>query len=259
MTPTAKRLVILYGIGGLSDVGRHAILVALERPTVEKIKVITTFPEELDKPNWECGCEGGHTNPFNDPENSSKLEMIRIDNWKSLQPNLAEHFQGVDGVISCLGHRQPGKKYPELIKKGLIAFDGNKQVIQAMEEAEVDRAVVISSIAINGDKSWPHWANGFMKILFETLGRKSRKDLEAMEEIYMKSSLDYLFVRPVGISEDAVPVGKYWLQDPGNKKEVVCGNMAKIDVARFMVDQALDPTFHKTSKTVGGEPGSPMM
>ncbi len=32
--------------------------------------------------------------------------------------------------------------------------------------------------------------------------------------------------------------------------------MAKIDVARFMVDQAVNPAFHKISKTVGAEPGT---
>ena len=58
--------------------------------------------------------------------------------------------------------------------------------------------------------------------------------------------------------EDVVPVGKYYLQEPGNKNVVVGGNMAKMDVARFMVDQAVNPTFHRTSKTVGAEPGTPM-
>ena len=260
MTPsTASRLVVLYGIGGLSDVGRHAILAALEHPSVQKITVITEYPEKLDEKQWECGCPGGHTNPFNNPENASKLDMVKIDTWKKLQPDLARHFQGADAVVSCLGHRQPGKKYPELIEKGLVAYDGNKQVIQAMQETKIDRAVVISSIALKGDnKSWPHWANGIMKLLFLTLNRKAKKDLEAMEEEYLKSSLDYLFVRTVGISEDFVPKGEYFRQDHGKKEEVVGGNMAKMDVARFMVDQAVNPTFHKTSKTVGSKPGSPM-
>jgi len=96
-----------------------------------------------------------------------------------------------------------------------------------------------------------------MKFCFRTLFRKARKDLEAMEKIYVESSLDYLFVRPVGISEECVPVGEYFIQDPGNKEVVVGGDMAKMDVARFMVDQALNPTFHRTSKTIGAEPDSP--
>lgn len=259
MTPTATRsLVILYGIGGLSDVGRHAILAALEKPEVSKITVITEYPEKLDEKNWDS--YGDKTNPFNNPEFAPRLKMVKVeDSWKKPQANLASHFQGADAVISCLGHRQPGFKYKELIKKGLIAYDGNKQVIQAMQEAKVDRAVVITSIGLGGDDgAWKHWAADILKAMFKTVTRKAKKDLEAMEKLYVESPLDYLFVRPVGISEDCEPAGKYFIQEPGNKKEVVGGNMAKIDVARFMVDQALNPTFHKTTKTVGAEPGTAM-
>eukprot|EP00526_Cylindrotheca_closterium_P015118 CAMPEP_0113659190 /NCGR_PEP_ID=MMETSP0017_2-20120614/32184_1 /TAXON_ID=2856 /ORGANISM="Cylindrotheca closterium" /LENGTH=253 /DNA_ID=CAMNT_0000573641 /DNA_START=73 /DNA_END=831 /DNA_ORIENTATION=+ /assembly_acc=CAM_ASM_000147 len=253
MTPAKRSLVILYGIGGLSDVGRHAILAALEKPEVSKITVITEYPEKLDEKNWES--HGEKTNPFNNPEFSPRLGMVKVeDSWKKPQTNLASHFTGADAVISCLGHRQPGMKYKELLKKGLVAYDGNKQVIEAMQEAKVDRAVVITSIGLKGDDgAWPHWAAKFMKYMFKTVARKARKDLEAMEELYLESPLDYLFVRPVGISEEHEPVGKYFIQEPGNKEKVVGGDMAKIDVARFMVDQALNPTFHKTTKTVGAE------
>lgn len=61
----------------------------------------------------------------------------------------------------------------------------------------------------------------------------------------MESSLDYLFVRPVGIGEEVEEAGKYYLQKPGER--AVGGNMAKIDVARFMVDEAVKPSLHKCS------------
>lgn len=94
--------------------------------------------------------------------------------------------------------------------------------------------------------------------MFLSCARKAKKDLEAMENLYLESSLDYLFVRPVGISEEREPTGEYYVQEEGSKKDVVGGDMAKIDAARFMVDQALNPTFHKTYRTVGSKPGSPM-
>lgn len=132
-----KKLVVLYGIGGLSDIGRHAILAGLEKKNVEHITVITEYPELLDETNWECGCSDGHTNPFNVEEYASKLTMVKIDSWKNDQPNLSVHFQDADAVISCIGHRQPGWKYKELRTKGLIACDGSKQIIKAMQEARV--------------------------------------------------------------------------------------------------------------------------
>lgn len=195
--------------------------------------------------------------------------MVKIDSWKNNQPGLAKHFEGASAVVSCLGHRQPGWKYPELKERGLIAYDGSKQVIAAMEEAKVNRVVAITSMAIKGDRSWPHWATKFMACLFMTFQRKAGKDLEAMEDAYTESSLDYLLVRPVGIGEEVVPKGRYYLQEAGKKKVrdeyggevidgIVGGNMAKLDVARFMVDEAVNPTLHKTSKTVGAKPGTPM-
>ena len=255
----SSRLVILYGIGGLSDVGRHAILAALENESVKHITVITEYPEKLDDKSYECNCfpDVGHTNPFNDPEQVSKLEMVKIDSWKSEQADLYKHFQDANAVISCMGHRQPGWKHPELIQRGLIAYDGNRQVIKAMEEAQVNRVVVISSFGLKtDDKVWHHWARKLMSFLMNTFMRKAKNDLEAMEELYTKSSLDYLIVRPVGISEDKEPLGEWYLQEPN--AEAVGGNMAKLDVARFMVSEALTPSLHKTSKVVGAKPGSPM-
>jgi len=98
-----------YPLGGLSDVGRHAILAALEKPSIEKITVITEYPEKLDDENWECNCyPEGHVNPF--IIEASKLEMVKVDTWKNEQSDLAKHFDGATGVVSCLGHRQPGWK-----------------------------------------------------------------------------------------------------------------------------------------------------
>ena len=252
-----KKLIVLYGIGGLSDVGRHAILAGLEKKNVEHITVITEYPDMLDDENWDCGCPDGHTNPFKDEAHAAKLTMIKIDSWKNEQPDLHDHFQGVDAVVSCLGHRQPGWKNKDLIKRGLVARDGNKQVIKAMEKANVERVITISSFGLNrGEKSWPHVATKFMRLCFLTFMRKARKDLQAMEKLFKKSTLNYLIVMPVGIGEEVVPDGKYFVQEPG--EEAVGGSMAKMDVARYMVDEAIQPTTVRGSKVVGSAPGTPM-
>jgi len=245
------KLVILYGIGGLSDVGRHAILAALEK-NVSHITVITSFPEKLDEKNWDS--YGDKTNPFDDVANKGRLEMVKVDSWKDELPS--KHFEGAGAVVSCLGHRQPGWKYKELMSKGLIAFEGNSRVIKAMGEANVERVVTISSFGLNGDRQWKHPAAKIMTCLFNTFIRKAGKDLTKSERAYQASSLDYLIVRPVGIGEEVEPCGKYYLQEVG--EDVVGGNMAKIDAARFMVDEAMKPSLHRCSKVVGSKPGTPM-
>jgi hypothetical protein len=60
--------------------------------------------------------------------------MIKIGTWTKEQPDLAKHFVGAMGVVSCLGHRQPGGD----------------------EREKIDRAIVITSIALKGDRPWPH-------------------------------------------------------------------------------------------------------
>lgn len=261
MTPNAaaRRLVVLYGIGGLSDVGRHAILAALEHSTVEKITIVTEYPELLQDSNWECNCTGGHTDPTApDSPHASKLDMVHIDTWKNSQPELAKHFHGADGVISCLGHRQPGILNPKLRKQGLVAHVGNKQVIQAMKKAKVERVVVCSSIGIQED-SPPmefHWGGKIMAFLFRTLCRKAFADLTEMELEYKAEEnrgLDYLFVRPVGLGEEVVPENKWFLQKEKGK-DALGGNMAKMDCARYLVQEALTPTRHRSGVVIGSEP-----
>ena len=86
-------LVILFGIGGLSDVGRHAVLAAAENKSVDRITVITEYPEKLSEKNWECNClTDGHINPFKISDYGSKLEMTKTNSWKEEQVDLSKHF-----------------------------------------------------------------------------------------------------------------------------------------------------------------------
>jgi len=68
-----------------------------EPPTIEKITVITEYPEKLNEKNWDSGSPSRrtHSNPFDDPRNASRLEMVEIDAWKrTIDRDLSEHFRG---------------------------------------------------------------------------------------------------------------------------------------------------------------------
>jgi hypothetical protein len=252
----AKRLVVLYGIGGLSDVGRHAILAALEQPSVSNITVITEYPDLLNEKQWECGCQPPHTNPATD--HPDKVHVIELTSaWDSDGNHvdlLKQHLAGADAVISCLGHRQPGWKNKELKKRGIVSAVANQQIIEAMKATPgLDRAVVISSMGVQED--WPpmefHWAGTIMKWLFQGPCKKTFKDLTQMELSYKSSDIDYLFVRPTGISEERIPENKWALQQKKGA-DVVGMDFAKMDCARFMVQEALNPTMHKRGVVIGG-------
>jgi nucleoside-diphosphate-sugar epimerase len=242
---TMARLVVLYGTGGLSDVGRHAVQAALERSDVESIKVLTQHPQLMEESNWKCGCEKPHE--FSE-QDRQRLEVIPVKSWK--EDNLVSHFTGATAVVSCLGNREP-------FIGGWVAQEGNRAVIQAMQANKITRAVVLSSSGVEED--WPplefSWAGKILAFIFVTIGRQAFQDLTMMERAYRVSDLDYLLVRPVGIGEDVVPVGEWYLQKEKHK-DVLFLNMAKFDLARYMVEEAVNPRKHKEAVVVGAKPPS---
>jgi hypothetical protein len=236
-------LVILYSKGGLGDVGRHAVQAALENNENSEIRVLAQHPETLDEKNWNCGCPEEHV--FTD-EQRKHIQIHKVESWE--KDDLSIRFQGATAVISCLGNRQ-------LFIGDRVAAKGSEAVIAAMKANNVSRVVAMSSVGIGDD--WPpmelNWSGKLLVFVFRTLGYRELHDLAHAEELYRSSDLDYLLVRPVGLGEDVKPVGKWWLQKQ-EQKDIVGFNMAKIDCARFMVEEALKPTLHKMAIVVGAEP-----
>jgi len=244
------RLVILYGVGGLSDVGRHAVQAALERPDdVESITVLTQFPEALQEANWKCGCEKPHA--FTDGE-KARMKVVTVKSWKDQHDELKVHFENATAVISCLGNRQPFVGHCD-------AAEGNVAVIDCVKQTpELNRVVVCTSVGIEED--WPaveffKFGQYIMSAMFMTISKASFRDLTAMERAYRataKNEVDFLLVRPVGIGEDVKPVNSWVLQTKKYGKDVELGiNMAKLDVARYMVEEAIHPTRHRDAVVIG--------
>lgn len=241
MKTEAAQLAVLYSKGGLGDVGRHAILAALERKDVSYIKVLSEHPETLEEKNWNCGCPQDHefTN-----EERDRIEIIPVKDWT----DITGHFEGVTAVVSCLGNRQP-------FLGDRSAKEGSKALVEAMNTHNISRVVAINSVGIGDDKPSLeyHWAGKVMDGLFSTICRRERNDLTKSEKCFRESDLDFLLIRPVGLGEDIVPVNEWFLQKVKFEDKVGI-NMAKLDVARFMVKEALEPTLHRTAVVIGNDP-----
>jgi hypothetical protein len=265
---TALHLVVLYGVGGLSDVGRHAILAGLERSKdeVSHITVITKHPELLKEENWNCGCENQpHTFSAEDEE---RITIVTIDKDKSWNDcDLSSYLtKSKDGtmltttIISCIGNRQPFIGHWD-------SADGNGALLRAIDSVRKEnsnstapfRVVILTACGINED--WPAFEFFWLgrvatAVIFMMLARKMYFDLKAMELLYQKSSpntVDYLLVRPVGISEDVIPINSWMLQKE-KYKHPLGFEMAKLDVARYMVEEALVPTRSRSSVVIGADP-----
>lgn len=226
----------------LGDVGRHAVLAALERDKVSTVKVLSQNIETLEEKNWNCGCPEDHG--FTE-EQRIRLELVPVkDNWK----DITMHLSGVDAVVSCLGTRQP-------FLGGRCATAGSKAVVHAMKENGISRVVSITSMGLNED--YPsmefHWAGKIMDGIFATVSRREANYLKGSEKVYRESDLDYLLIRPMGLAEDLAPSNERFVQKKKHK-DVVGTNIAKMDCGRFMVEEALNPTRHRTAVVVGGDP-----
>lgn len=92
-----------------------------------------------------------------------------------------------------------------------------------------------------------------MDVLFSTLSRREVNDLLGSEKTYQESDLDSLLVRPVGLAEDAIPAGEWFIQKEKHK-DIIGTNIAKMDCGRYMVEEALNPARHRTAVVVGSDP-----
>lgn len=245
----AKHLVVLYGQGGLSDVGRHAVEVVLREQPSCQLTVLTQHPELLKESNWNCGCPDGHSIV----EDPSKWKLVKVNKWDD--PTLLQHFSSCDAVISCLGNRQP--TLMDVPASSWCAADGNAMVIKAMQKHQIKRVVVCSSMGVEED--WPplefHWAGKIMACLFVLPGmaRRPFQDLTQMEKQYKATKdVDWLFVRPLGLGEDVVPTNRWKLQTEKYKDRDLSIELAKMDAARYLVEEALNPTRHCVGVVIGG-------
>jgi hypothetical protein len=67
---------------------------------------------------------------------------------------------------------------------------------------------------------------------------------------------NFLIVRSVILGETAKPVGGWYCQSAKHKDHPPCADFAKMDCARFMVQEAVDPSIRRRAVVVGGVPAA---
>jgi len=98
-----------------------------------------------------------------------------------------------------------------------------------------------------------HWAGGAMACLFKTISKREFRDLTKAEEtVKSAKEVDYLIIKPLGLGEDVVPTNEWKLQKK-KYEDTVDINLAKLDCARFMVQEAINPTIHNNAVVIGGQ------
>jgi len=245
---TGKTLGIFFSTGDLGDVGRHAVAAALELPQhmVDQVRVFSRQTETLEETQWKCACRQHHISD----SDKKRLRIIKLD---CTRDEIAPHLKGVDAVISCLGNRKPF--HPDCIAKV-----GTERILEAMIAAKVDRIAMLSSVGIADD--WPpmEWSRegNRLQAFFRTICWVQYQDLSGAELAVRKaeqqsSNLDFLIARPVLLPETTAPAGSWYLQK--NKYEDHPDvDLAKMDCARFMVQECIHCTISRKAVVVGDLP-----
>ncbi len=141
-------------------------------------------------------------------------------------------LQGTDAVVVSLGNTANNPDY--------IVSQGTQVILDAMQAlGQPQRIVVVSSLGVGESKDQVPFA---FKMLMKTALRKPMEDKERQEALVKSSGLDWIIVRPGGLTNGPA-TGQY---KSGLDPKIGAGQVARADVAAFVLQQVTDDTYlHK--------------
>ena len=262
--PNSIIMAIFFSTGDLGDVGRHVVEAALAMPVevLGEIRVFSKNIEKLNEANWSCGCPNKHGLLCPDDDipmhiQRQRLVLRKIDVCKD---SLTPHLAGVDVIISCLGNRNP-------FNSDFAAKLGTANILKSMTSLPIQHILMLSSVGISED--WPplEWSLDEGKRLqghFRTIGWMQYQDLSAAEMLltnFLRESsnsltnptrnIRSLVVRAVLLNETDKPTGEWCVQQRKHHDHPT-SHLAKMDCARFLVQEAIQPTIIERAVVVGG-------
>ncbi|MGB3135453.1 MAG: SDR family oxidoreductase, partial [Nodosilinea sp.] len=136
--------------------------------------------------------------------------------------------EGQDAVLSALGSSS--------LKRNPALTEGIKNIVKAMKQHHVKRLVYQSSLGVGDSRKQVSFLVRY--IIIPLVLRNAIADHEDKERIIRQSDLDWVIVRPAGLTDDS-PTGDYRY---GETIEFGA-KIARADVADFMLKQVADNAF----------------
>lgn len=164
------------------------------------------------------------------------LARMKIDHEKLyvvignvLDPGKVEEaVAGSEAVIITLGNTSDN---PDM-----VVSSGTEHIIQAMQKQGISRLVAVTSLGVGDSKDQVPLS---FKMLMKTVLRKTMEDKERQEELIRHSELDWIIVRPGGLT-NGPPTGNYTY---GVDPAIMAGQISRADAAEFVLKQLTDDTF----------------
>lgn len=149
--------------------------------------------------------------------------------------DVAACIAGAEAVVCSLGNT---KNNPA----GVVTT-GTKQIISAMQAAEVRRLVVVTSIGVGDSADQVPMA---FKLLMKTVLKGVMEDKEGQETAVKASNLDWIIIRPGGLT-DGPRTGSY---KAGMDKSIRAGQVSRADVAEFVLKQLTEDTYLRQTPAI---------
>lgn len=143
-----------------------------------------------------------------------------------------ETLAGSEAVCCSLGNTANNPDF--------VVSDGTQNIVKAMSKQGIRRLVVVSALGVGNSREQVTLS---FKMMMKTVLRKAYEDKERQEQFVRESDLDWIIVRPGGLTNNPA-TGEY---TSGLDPSIVGGQVSRADVAAFVLQQLTDDTYlHQT-------------
>lgn len=143
--------------------------------------------------------------------------------------------EGADAVICSLGMTPDNP--PDMLE------DATHNIIAAMNEAGIRRLVVVTSMGLGNSRDQ---VGLVFKTLMKTVMKEVMEQKDRQEAVVRASDLDWVIVRPGGLT-DGPFTGQY---QAGNDPHIKAGQVSRADVASFVLAQVTDDTYLRQAPAI---------
>lgn len=163
-------------------------------------------------------------------------EHLEIIVGNVLDPGSVEAtLAGTDAAVISLGNTADNPDY--------VVSKGTEVIIAAMQKLGLRRVVAVSSIGVGDSADQVPFA---FKILMRTVLKKPMEDKERQEAILKNSGLEWIIVRPGGLT-DGPGTGRY---KSGLDPKISAGQVSRADVADFVLKQLTDDMYLRKTPAI---------
>lgn len=161
------------------------------------------------------------------------LKIIKGDVLKLA--TFEKELQGKEAVISCLG---TGRS----TKPTTIYSEGIKNIISAMNKAEVERLTCISAGALDANKEMGFFISTITKIILQRILKNVYNDMRLMEKQVESSNFNWTIVRPAMLKNKPL-TGKYRIAINSHIRRPF--SIARADLAQYILNNIENSQTYK--------------